>query len=68
MLGENLVSAAPPWPSPFKLCFLLATFPREEASDGFVLVLDAPRQGPGRRQECLTQQSQQAASPQQLWQ
>lgn len=56
-LGENLVSTAPPWPAPFKHYFLLAVFLREEASDGFVLVLDAPRQGPGQRQECLTQQS-----------
>lgn len=67
-LGETPVSATPAWPSPFKLCFVLAMFPREEASDGFVLVLDALGQGPGRRQECLTQQSRRAASPQQLQQ
>lgn len=30
-LGENLVSATPSWPSPFKLCFVLATFLEEEA-------------------------------------
>lgn len=29
-LGENLVSATPSWPSPFKLCFFLAAFLGEE--------------------------------------
>lgn len=53
---------------PFKLCFFLATFLGEQIPNGLVLVLDVAGQGPGRRQECLTQQSQQAAFPQQLQQ
>lgn len=40
----------------------------ERGTNGPALVLDVPEQGLGRRQECLTQQSQQAALPQQLQQ
>lgn len=71
---ENCGTGGKPCPchSFMALTFQTALFPHNisgsRGTHGLVLVLVVPGQGPGQRQECLTQQSQQAAFPQQLQQ